>query len=234
MTTVAPSDLKAAFLFMHDLFRAPSAQQWEWLSARSTRSMFARLAQLADWPQREGALRLPTRAKAYEAQYIEAFDAGAPHPPVPLLESHYNRRGPVPQVLHENILFYQAFGLRLRSSANETADHLRHQLEFVAHLFHLEDETLRRGCQGEALAQIGRARAEYLQRHLLSWLPQAADRASEAPARWIGQTVRLALAMAQMAAGSASVGDPAGPSVAVSAKSSPAGGSEQGAAATSR
>jgi TorA maturation chaperone TorD len=227
----SPRDLAAAFLYLHDLFRAPTHDQWTWLVAEPTRAFHRRLAELAGLPHAEFTLGLPSNASNYESEYIAAFDSGAPHAPVPLIESHYNRRMPVPKVLHENILFYQSFGLQLRSSANETADHLRHQLEFVAHLLSLEaDELARRatidGQRGDGtgsqrlaaddpptgslaevdlrLAQLRRARGEFLSRRLAHWVPKAAAAGQRLPWVWVGRCMHLVqgvVACAQPAAG---------------------------------
>jgi DMSO reductase family type II enzyme chaperone len=144
---------------------------------------------------------LPADPSEYETQYIAAFDAGAPHPAVPLMESHYNQREPVQRILHENVLFHRSFGLRLRSEANETADHLRHQLEFTAHLYRMESEAER-----DVREQVCRARHEFAERHLLSWLPRACEKAAQTPFPWVSRYLDLTLAAARVAAGQGKAG----------------------------
>ncbi len=196
--------LAASFHYLHNLFRTPGPAQWEWLTSEECGAFWRALAEHLDVADGAEELGLPPDPSEYESQYIAAFEAGAPHPPVPLIESHHNHRDPVPRVLHENVLFYSAFGLRLRSGANETADHLRHQLEFVAHLLRLEAEDPALDEPAEApvcpatLApanekrdQIRRARREYLERHLSSWIPRAAEIAADAPYPWVRRYLEM-------------------------------------------
>lgn len=197
--SLSVEDLTDAYFFAKDLFRAPGDEQWAWLASEPVAAFWKEL--VATLELRDCALELPESAERYEIEFIEAFEAGAPSPPVPLIESHYNKRDPVPKILHENILFYQTFGLRLKASANETADHLRHQLEFVAYLYRLESSELAGANRDEYLAQIREARREYTERHLLSWLPKAAERARPAPSPWVSRHLAVALALAQEAVG---------------------------------
>lgn len=191
--------LAAAFRFAHDLFRTPDAAQWAWLNSTETR---------ADWVRWTAALEmtagpapdLPDDAAAYETEFIAAFEAGVPNAPVPLIESHYNRRDPVPRLLHENILFYRAFGLQLKDSSAETSDHLRHQLEFVAWLLELEADLVDDAEAAERRDQLRRGRAEYAARHLLSWVPRAVEKAEGAPRRWTPDYLKLAACLAELAA----------------------------------
>jgi len=185
--------IAAAFLFAHDLVRYPTAEQWRWLMGPYTTHVADEIFRRLELPAR--GLALPATLERYESEYIAAFDAGAPHPLVPLVESHYNKREPVPRILHENILFHRAFGLALRDTAAETSDHLRHQLEFTAHLF-----TLEASASGETLEAVRRGRTEFAERHLLSWLPQAAEKARTTRFPWTGAYLDLALALAKVAA----------------------------------
>ena len=177
--------MAAAFLFTHDLFRFPSPSQWEWLTSPQAESFEAELDRRLGCRPAAGS-RLPASADQYEQEFIATFEAGIPHAPVPLIESHYNKRDPVPRILHENILFHRAFGLALKSSAAETSDHLRHQLEFVAHLYGLEA-----GASGEALDAIRLGRVQFVERHLLSWLPVAEEKARAIPCGWAARHLTL-------------------------------------------
>lgn len=175
----------ALWWFLHDLFRPPSPKQWAWLLNPPAQSAWASLSRVRA-EGIPGQLPLPETLPEYEQSYIATFDVGVPEPPCPLIESHWNKRDPVPRVLHENLLFYKHFGLELRDSANEMADHLRHQLEFMQYLCHLEEE--RPGSE----QQIQQARAEFLRRHLGYWVPMAARKLNEvAPGEWPSHWMNL-------------------------------------------
>jgi TorA maturation chaperone TorD len=92
---------------------------------------------------------------------------------VPLIASHYSRRDPVPKVLHEHVLFYQTFGLRLRDDNGETADHLLNELEFLARLTRLQDAAP----DDERARPIRAAKRDFLARHTADWVPRAAKAA---------------------------------------------------------
>jgi len=102
----------------------------------------------------------------YEAAYIALFDVGIPEPPVPLLESHYHKAVPAQQTVLENTDFYRVLGLQPEASV-AAPDHLLTQLEFLASVRYLQDN-----CGAEAERQsLSRLESDFLERHLLSWIP---------------------------------------------------------------
>ena len=68
--------------------------------------------------------------------YIDLFEAGLPQPRCPLLESAWLLNRPAGDVVLENKLYYQNFGLEIDGRA--APDHLLTQLEFLAWLDHCE------------------------------------------------------------------------------------------------
>ncbi|MDM7917294.1 MAG: molecular chaperone TorD family protein [Candidatus Eisenbacteria bacterium] len=186
--------LASAFRFVRDLFRPPGAEQWEFLRSKETWGAWTDLAARLGL---SGPAPLPRSAREYETQYIETFEVGAPHPHVPLIESHYLRRDPVPRILHENILFYAAFGLRLSAGSEETSDHLRHQLDFLGYLCEREAAET----DSERLEQIRRARSEYLERHVASWVGLAAGKAADCPYPCLRDLLSLLVAVVDAAGG---------------------------------
>jgi len=205
--------MAAAFFFVHDLLRPPSPEQWNHLRLEATKQTFSGLCRLLGLDQETV---LPDSANVFESEYIACFDAGAPHPAVPLRESHYNKRAPVTQVLYENGLFYKSFGLVLREPRREAPDHLLRQLEFVGYLYSMEADALNEetfdsvDAEPRRTAQIRRARHEYLQRHLLSWLPQSLELARQSHAAWAAAWIALALGLGEFA-GAGSVGTQGAP-----------------------
>ena len=97
------------------------------------------------------------------------------------------------------MLFYRRFGLELRSSAKETADHLRHQLEFLHYLCRLEADAVARESDDELAAQIATARTEYSGRHLQTWVSKAASALEEVrPKTWPSAWMKLLCAWCQL------------------------------------
>ena len=106
------------------------------------------------------------------ALYIDLFEAGLPLPKCPLLESAWLLNRPAGDVVLENKLFYQNFGLDIDSRA--APDHLLTQLEFLAWLDHCE-EAGNPDCDS-----LERARTEFLERHVAHWVGSAAKLARSA------------------------------------------------------
>lgn len=190
-------DMATAFAFAHALFRKPSPDQHAWLLSPECWDMRDEIVGSVDGTPLDP--EVPAEYDDYCERYIATFDVGTPTPPVPLIESHYNKREPIPRILHENILFYRQFGLQLRDTSLESADHLRHQLEFVRHLLEYRSRLATSG-QAAASAQATQALADYARRHLLSWLPEAAICAENAPLHLAKPALILAKSLAQLIA----------------------------------
>ncbi|HVN18463.1 MAG TPA: molecular chaperone TorD family protein [Dongiaceae bacterium] len=122
----------------------------------------------------------------YEAAYIALFDVGMPEPPVPLFESAHNKSHPAQEVALENTFFYEVLGLR--SDPNRAVpDYLITQLEFLAAVRYTYQNT-----SDEATAiSLARAETEFLERHLLNWVPKAAEKLQKAEAAGFALLLRL-------------------------------------------
>ena len=107
----------------------------------------------------------PASLDDLRALYIRLFEAGTPQPLCPLLESAYVLSRPPGEIVLENKLFYQHFGLKVETRA--APDHLLTQLEFLAWLDHCLEEG---NADPDSLI---RARSEFAERHLAHWLPKA-------------------------------------------------------------
>ncbi len=166
---------EATWRLFHHLFRPPSPEQWAWLSLETVQDACALLAERCGSEPAEVAT--PLDYDHYHEEFLATFDVGMPHPPCPLLESHWNRQESPGLVRQRNMQFFEQFGLDLRSADGSPPDHLRHQLELLQYLCQLEVARRTHGMDGE-VAQIARAREEYLRLHLLSWVPAAAEELS--------------------------------------------------------
>jgi TorA maturation chaperone TorD len=180
--------LSALFGYAHSLFRNPSTKQHEWLLSSECQCGWRELSGIFELGVSH--LAVPRDYGEYAEQFIATFDVGTPNPPVPLIESHYNKRDPIPRILHENILFYRQFGLQLRDSAMENADHLRHQLECAQHLLQYRARLETSGPTSEA-AQATHALRDFVTRHLSSWVGEAARCARDAPLEIAEPALRL-------------------------------------------
>jgi len=104
----------------------------------------------------------------YESAYIALFDVGIPEPPVPLFESAHDKTYPAQEIALENTYFYDVLGLKADPS-RAVPDYLVTQLEFLAALRYTRENT-----SEEATAlSLERAEIEFLERHLLNWIPTA-------------------------------------------------------------
>jgi TorA maturation chaperone TorD len=136
------------------------------MSEEPFRATLAELCATFDVPLVSDA-ELPGDYTLFESLYLACFEVGLPTPPVPLLASHYNRREPVPATIHEHVLFYKRFGVRLAPGNIEPADHLCNELSFLIRL----DELILEGVvPSESLLAV---RHDFLTRHPARWLPQA-------------------------------------------------------------
>ena len=104
----------------------------------------------------------------YESAYIALFDVGLPEPPVPLFESAHDKSRPAQEIALENTYFHEVLGLR-SDPARAVPDYLVTQLEFLAALRYTRENA----ADEATAAALGRAEAEFLERHMLNWVPAA-------------------------------------------------------------
>ena len=104
----------------------------------------------------------------YESAYIALFDVGLPEPPVPLFESAHNKSQPAQDIALENTYFYEVMGLK-SDPTRGVPDYLVTQLEFLAALRYTREHTTD---EGNAVS-LARAEKDFLERHLLNWVPSA-------------------------------------------------------------
>jgi DMSO reductase family type II enzyme chaperone len=113
----------------------------------------------------------------YESAYIALFDVGLPEPPVPLFESAHDKSRPAQEIALENTYFYQVLGLQSDPS-RAVPDYLITQLEFLAALRYTCEHTT-----DEATAvSLLRAESDFIERHLLNWIPIVESKLSKTAA----------------------------------------------------
>jgi TorA maturation chaperone TorD len=162
------------YRFFAYLIGPPTRERFHLITRPGFKETFANLlagmACIGDFPPNA----LFESFEQYETCYIALFDVGAPEPPVPLLESFYHKTVPLQQTVLENTWFYDVLKLRTAASIS-SPDHLLSQLEFCASVRYLEET-----CGDEAQRQIlFRLERDFLDRHVLSWIPTALAKLQE-------------------------------------------------------
>jgi DMSO reductase family type II enzyme chaperone len=159
------NDLYRFFAFV---FAAPTRECFERLAqpglAGALRDLWKRLECEGEFPGFEWFASY----EQYESAYIALFDVGIPEPPVPLFESAHDKTHPAPEIALENTYFYEVIGLKADPS-RAVPDYLVTQLEFLAAVRFTGDNA---SDEATAIA-LARAETEFLERHLLNWLPTA-------------------------------------------------------------
>jgi len=119
-------------------------------------------------PIRKG-FRATTSLARLQEGYVGLFDVGPKGPPFPLYSGHHFRDRM--QVMEELVRFYSFFGLRL--APGHMPDHLTILLEFMGRLaaseLHPQTE----------IGSYWRAQRDFLERHLLSWVPRLAQQVAQ-------------------------------------------------------
>jgi DMSO reductase family type II enzyme chaperone len=156
------------YRFFAVVFGPPTHECFDFLSQPSARTALLNL-----WKRLECEGGFPgfewfASYELYESAYIALFDVGVPEPPVPLFESAHDKSRPAQEIALENTYFYEV--LRLKSDPSRAVpDYLVTQLEFLAALRYTREHASEEG----TAVSLARAETEFLERHLLNWLPAA-------------------------------------------------------------
>jgi DMSO reductase family type II enzyme chaperone len=150
------------------VFAPPSHERFDFLSQAAVPSALGNL-----WKELGCEGDFPGFAwfnsyQQYESAYIALFDVGLPEPPVPLFESAHDKARPAQEIVLENTYFHEVLGLK-SDSGRTVPDYLVTQLEFLAALRYTQENA----SDEATAAALGRAEAEFLERHLLNWVPVA-------------------------------------------------------------
>ena len=87
---------------------------------------------------------------------------------MPLFESAHDKSHPAQEIALESTYFYEVLGLKSDPS-RAVPDYLVTQLEFLAALRY----TCEHASEESTALSLARAETEFLERHLLNWLPTA-------------------------------------------------------------
>jgi len=156
------------YRFFALVFAPPTCECFDFLSqpavSLALRDLWKHLNCGGDFPGFEWF----TDYELYESAYIALFDVGVPEPPVPLFESAHDKSHPAQEIALENTYFYEVLGLKSDPS-RAVPDYLVTQLEFLAALRYTCENT----SDETTAASLARAETEFLERHLLNWVPSA-------------------------------------------------------------
>lgn len=113
--------------------------------------------------------------KALQLTYTRLFEVAGNGGAIPLNESEYGH-APRQEIWEDTIRFYEFFGLHFDGAlARNWPDHLGTQLECLHYLAFLQTGL------GEVQTALLRAQSDFIERHLLNWLPRTVERVHAIP-----------------------------------------------------
>jgi DMSO reductase family type II enzyme chaperone len=113
----------------------------------------------------------------FEVKYVGAFDVGFPEPPCPPYEGFYNSGVSKTEVMLDVSAFYRHFGLVMsqEEGKRELSDYLCAELEFL-HFLTFKEAQARDENEQELLKGYILAQKDFLERHMITWLPKFCDK----------------------------------------------------------
>ncbi len=160
------------------VFAAPSQECFAFLAKPTAANDLRDLSRYLGYKNDRVEFAWFSTFELYESAYISLFDVGFPEPAVPLFESAHEKTHSAQEIALENTFFYDVMALR-SDPAVGVPDYLVTQLEFLAAVSFTSDNSP----DERTKASLTRAKSEFLERHLLDWLPTAAAKLdkTEAP-----------------------------------------------------
>lgn len=156
-------------------FGQPSPERFAWLNGKVCLALLSKLGKHCVRLQATASSGHFPNYRSYESAYIALFEVGMPAPPVPLLESANCKRQVPQEIILECVSFYDVLGLR-PSGAIFPTDHLVTQLEFLATTRYLREQS----DAADQKISLRRLERDFIDRHLLNWLPVAEKKLKEA------------------------------------------------------
>jgi len=159
------------YRFFARVFAPPSQDCFEFLATPSAAEDFGNLWNYLGCDEEVPEFNWFPTYDSYESAYISLFDVGLPEPAIPLFESAHDKRHPAQEIALENTYFYDVLGLK-SDPATGVPDYLVTQLEFLAALNFTQGKT----SDDATRVSLARAKSEFLERHLLNWVPVASTK----------------------------------------------------------
>ena len=119
----------------------------------------------------------------YETKFVQTFEVGAPAPPCAPYEGEYREGEARTAIMLEVSEFYRHFGLNMsqEEGKRELPDHLCAELEFL-HFLAFKEAQAREGEDQELLKGYILAQKDFLERHLVRWIPKFAAKLQQSAA----------------------------------------------------
>ena len=174
------------YAFFRLLLEKPGPDRRSLVMDKQTSSLLSEVADYLHVADVQGVDQ-PASIEEAESSYLSLFEVGLPAPPCPLNESPYNRTAPPTKLIHENLLFYKAFGLDLKTENTELPDHICNQLEFLSYLTRLQEQS----ADAESVAPILAGKRDFVERHVLSWVPAVGRKLKELDERLYAPILEL-------------------------------------------
>jgi len=187
-------------------FSHPTRERFAWLTGKECQVLLKKLRRHFDPPSKHPPVGGFSSFPEYEAAYIALFEVGTPEPPVPLIESAHCHRVAPQEIVLECVNFYDVLGLRPAGSSFPP-DHLVTQLEFLAAVRYLRENDTNPG-KAEALRLL---QYDFIERHLLNWLPLAQEKLEEVNPPRFPSLLRLLTAYLKEESRMVGTGPPARP-----------------------
>jgi TorA maturation chaperone TorD len=162
----ATADQIDLFRLFAQCFGQPSRECFAWLSGEDSRNLWNQFGRHLGVAVKLIRADSFSDYSSYEAAYLALFEIGVPQPPVPLLESAHSKRAVPQEIVLECVNFYDVLGLR-PSGSIFPADHLVTQLEFLAAVRYVREHQ----SDSQKAEPLRRLEREFVERHLLNWLP---------------------------------------------------------------
>jgi DMSO reductase family type II enzyme chaperone len=155
------------------LFAFPDAESFELLGSGWLASCVAELSRDLPYRPPEPPALTPgelSDVDTYAAEFIRIFEVSVGGPPCPLSEGLYfdDRQ----KKMEELIRFYDYFDLRIEKPGEVLMDHILVELDFMHYLTFREADAL---VCGKDPAPYRYAQRDFLERHLLKWVPKMLD-----------------------------------------------------------
>lgn len=162
------------YLFFARAFDYPRPEFWDAVERKRPEEVFGDTRDLPLSSSGQALIVSPCSQEEREIEYVNTFVVGKNGtPPSPLYEGLYRTDEGREGLLMDLLRFYHYFELKLSERDRDFPDHLVAELEFMAYLADKEAAAIE---EGKDSLPYRRAQRDFLDRHLLAWIPALQER----------------------------------------------------------